>query len=228
MAKASWTNGRPERSVLFGRIEIKKAGEGEGEAPEGSFGGYATLFDVAHPTSAWQLPPDWMDVLAPGCFARTMAEHKRLGTMPALLWQHDMNDPIGAWSEMLEDDVGLRGSAQLCVDGSVPNGSRAYSLMKMGGIRGLSIGFSPAKATLDEKNKTRTILDTDLYETSVVTIPAVPGALVDDVKRRFDPRNPREMEAALRDAGACPVKRRRSSSPVASRLSRSVTLTSMG
>ena len=28
--------------------------------------------------------------------------------MPAMLWQHDADKPIGVWTEMVEDEKGLR------------------------------------------------------------------------------------------------------------------------
>jgi hypothetical protein len=69
-------------------------------------------------------------------------------------------------------------------------------------MRGLSIGFCVVKATLDEKTKTREILDLDLFEVSPVSIPAIAGAQVEDLKAlRGEPRNIRDVEGALRDAG---------------------------
>jgi len=202
---------RPERSFAITRLEIKKAspdGKVDGEAgePDGSFDGYGALFNSPHPTSAWSLPPDWMDLVAPGAFKRTMGEHKARGTMPALLWMHDLADPMGAWNDISEDKIGLAVDGQLCLD--VQTIKDRHALMKMGAAKGLSIGFVPVKTEIDEKAKQRRILDVDLFEISVVTIPGDPSAGVTDMKS-FDPSNIRELEGALRDAGLSSTEAKR-------------------
>ena len=58
--------------------------------------------------------------------------------MPAMLWQHDADKPIGVWTEMVEDEKGLRIKGQLAMETVRGKGSR---LLKMGALNGLSIGF---------------------------------------------------------------------------------------
>ena len=87
--------GRLEGSKALGRLEVKKMAPG---AADGAFSGYGALFDELHPTSSWQVPSDWMDTVKPGAFTRTLAEHAARGTRPAMLFQHDMDDPIGVWA----------------------------------------------------------------------------------------------------------------------------------
>ena len=57
--------------------------------------------------------------------------------------------------------------------------------MKQGAVKGLSIGFETVKAKVDEKNGTRTIKEIRLWEVSLVTFQACPGAEVSDVKSSF-------------------------------------------
>jgi HK97 family phage prohead protease len=52
----------------------------------------------------------------------------------------------------------------------------------MKALDGLSIGFEVRKAEIDEEKKLRTITDVELYELSLVSIPAIAGARVQDVK----------------------------------------------
>jgi phage head maturation protease len=73
--------------------------------------------------------------------------------------------------------------------------------MQIGAFDGLSIGFEVTKAELDEKKKLRTITDVELYEISPVSIPAIAGARVQDVKSR-DPKN---IFAISRSACATPA-----------------------
>src|SRR2546426_564387 len=72
-------------------------------------------------------------------------ELKAAGPMPAMLWQHDADEPIGVWTEMAEDAKGLRVKGQLCLD--TARGKEAYALLKMGALNGLSIGFCTVPGT---------------------------------------------------------------------------------
>ncbi len=68
-----------------------------------------------------------------GAFLTTLNAHKAAGTMPALLWQHEDDKPIGIWQEMVEDTRGLRVKGQLALETS--RGKEAHALLKMGATR---------------------------------------------------------------------------------------------
>ena len=121
---------------------------------EGLFSGHGAVFDDSHPTSSWRLPPDWTDTLKSGAFKKTLAEHKKLGTLPAMLLQHSSYDlPVGTWVSAEEDDTGLKLSGKLAT--KTATGKDVYELLKIGALTGLSIGFTPSKVKLDEKAKVR-------------------------------------------------------------------------
>lgn len=188
-----------ERLGRVGRYEVKKGADGQ--ATQGLFSGHGALFADVHPTSSWQLMYDgeWNDQIAPGAFVDSLAAHKARGTMPAMCLNHNWGDlPIGSWLSAGEDAEGLALDGQLATKTQVA--SDVYELMKLGSLTGLSIGFLVTKSELDEKQKLRTITSVDLLEVSVVTIPAIAGARVEDVKSR-NPRNIRHLEEILRDAG---------------------------
>lgn len=105
------------------------------------------------------------DMVMPGAFKECVAK----GRKPKMLWQHDPNQPIGAWDEMREDANGLfiRGR----VSKKIGKGAEIASLIKMGGIEGLSIGYRTQEYEMDMDAGVRKLTKLDLWETSVVTFP---------------------------------------------------------
>jgi len=53
------------------------------------------------------------DIVAKGAFTRTLREHRSEGTSPAMLWAHPMDEPIGRWTDLREDEKGLEASGIL-------------------------------------------------------------------------------------------------------------------
>lgn len=158
----------------------------------GFFKGYASTFGGS--------PDRGGDVIAKGCFNRTLKEKGRDGAGIAMLWSHDPRCPIGAWQILREDEKGLY------VEGIIeptacPDGVPVHKIMKMGGIKGLSIGYNTVLAETDDKKKVRTLKDVDLWEISLVTFPMNTRASVTSVKNILEAKNERELEDALREAG---------------------------
>lgn len=175
----------PERRSTVVRLEQRAIGDA------GTIEGYGSVFNVVD---------DWGDIIAPGAFAATLAAHKAAGTMPAMLWQHEDDEPIGIWTDMVEDARGLRVKGQLCME--IDEGKKAHALLKMGALDGLSIGFIARKWSWDDKTGVRTLHEVDLWEVSPVTFPANGLARVDGVKSAPPSINTiRDAERALRDAG---------------------------
>lgn len=140
-----------------------------------------------------------------GCFERSLKEHAKAGTMPAMYWMHDRSEPIGDWLEMSEDSKGLKVEGQLWVGSAETECSRkACNMLKGTGPKGLSIGYKTKRYSMDQKTGVRTLEDVDLPETSVVGYGMNPKALVTSIKSLFaDGMVPtiREWEEFLRDAG---------------------------
>jgi len=173
-----------DRATRTCPLQIKAVGE------DGTIEGYASVFGVVD---------TWDDVIVSGAFAATIAEHKAEGTMPAMLWQHDSDDPIGVWSEMAEDAKGLRVNGKLCLDTNC--GKEAYALLKAGAISGLSVGYVTKAYEYDTETEIRTLTAVDLWEVSLVTFPANGKARVTNIKSADEIRAPKEAERILRDAG---------------------------
>lgn len=154
---------------------------------DGTFEGYGSVFGVKD---------SYDEIVAPGAFAESLAAHKAAGTLPALLWQHRSGEPIGVYTAMEEDAIGLKLVGQLAL--KTQRGAEAYELLKMGAISGLSIGFMTREDAFDRLTGIRTLKKVDLWETSLVTFPSNPAARVQGVKSELTIR---DAERALRDAG---------------------------
>ena len=115
------------------------------------------------------------DVISPGAFKASLTQRK----FRPLLWQHDMREPIGIEKSLKEDGKGLLGTWQL-VD--TQRGREAYTLLKSGAVRSMSIGYIPVEFKFDEGGETRILDRIDLLENSVVSLPMNEQAQVQSVK----------------------------------------------
>ncbi|HSH72353.1 MAG TPA: HK97 family phage prohead protease [Methylophilaceae bacterium] len=159
---------------------------------DGTIEGYGSVFNVID---------KYNDTIAPGAFQASLTAHKEAGTLPAMLWQHNSDQPIGVWTEMVEDAKGLRLKGQLAIE--TVKGKEAQSLLKLGALNGLSIGFITRKADWNQETDIRTLTEVDLWEVSLVTFPANVKARVTNVKSAdiAGYTTIRQAERALRDAG---------------------------
>jgi HK97 family phage prohead protease len=156
---------------------------------EGTIEGYGSVFGDLD---------SYSDVVAPNAFKRTLTEAKNIGRMPAMLWQHNPEQPIGVWTEMREDNHGLVVKGKLA---DTTMGRDAHNLMKLGALTGLSIGYVTVESEVDKKTGVRTLLDVDLIEVSPVTFPALDSARISSVKNAEHISTERDFEEFLRDAG---------------------------
>ena len=150
---------------------IARAFELKALAEDGSFRGYGSVFGVVDAMC---------DVVAPNAFDRSLASHRRAGTMPAMLWQHDSRQPIGVWHGIAEDGAGLRVEGRLAL--RTQGGAEAYELLKINALNGLSIGYLAVASSLDERTGRRVLTEIDLWEVSLDTFPANPAARVTAIK----------------------------------------------
>lgn len=159
-------------------LEVKRVGDA------GELEGLASTFNNVDLTG---------DIVAPGAFRATIREHRAAKTMPALLWSHDASAPVGVWTEMREDSVGLRMKGRLSLE--TVRGAEARALA-MDGALGLSIGFRTRDAGY-EKGR-RVLKDLQLFEVSLVSIPANPAARLTSVKSAVAPGDGAATRALVR------------------------------
>lgn len=160
----------------------------------GAFTGYGSVFGVKD---------SYSDIVIKGAFANSLNKWKEKGRLPALLWQHKMDEPIGYYTKMVEDDNGLYLEGQLLIDDD-PLAKRAHAHMNAKSLSGLSIGYILNDYDYDKEKSAFILKDIDLWEVSVVTFPANDEARINNVKsilEKGEIPSPRDIERVLRDVG---------------------------
>jgi HK97 family phage prohead protease len=183
-----------------------------GDVP-GSIEGYASVYGVRD---------SYNEVVMPGAFADSLARQQREGSYPLMLWQHDSSSPIGVWDDLSDDGKGLYAKGRLLIEQSVPEADKAYSLLKAGAVRGMSIGYREVDVEPSTNGDPTKLIKLDILEASIVSFPANRRSIVDAVKsededhsikfwqrfqalaRKFrdgEPMPAKEYEEILREAG---------------------------
>ena len=144
----------------------------------GTVAGYASTFD--------REPDSYGDVVAKGAFKRTLAEWRAVGKPIPLLYGHNTDDPmhnIGRVTEAREDARGLYVEAEFDVDN--PIAQYARKLAAEGRLYQFSFGYDVrdyGPVTLADGTRVNELRDIDLYEVSLVQVPANQHAVITDVK----------------------------------------------
>lgn len=133
----------------------------------GTIEGYGSVFGVED---------SYGDVVVKGAFAETLASSR----VVRMLWQHRSDMPIGKWTEMIEDERGLR--AKGVINLKTTWGRDAYEAVKGGDVSGLSIGFRTLERQWNDEEGIRYLKKLELWELSVVTFPANEEAGIDGAK----------------------------------------------
>ena len=148
---------------------------------DGVVEGYAATFD--------REPDSYGDVIAKGAFARTLDEWRAKegeGLSIPLLYGHTTDDPrhnIGKVTEAHEDEKGLHIRAEFDADNDLAQYAR--KLAQQGRLYQFSFAYSIKSAgmvTLDGDIDAYELRDLDLYEVSLVQIPANQRAVVTSIK----------------------------------------------
>jgi len=137
-------------------------------APRGGWevSGYASVFDVVDLTN---------DVVHKGAFRESLAGGRRV----RFLYQHDAAQILGKPLDLHEDDTGLFGRWRIS---NTPLGESVHTLLEDEALDSFSIGFRPGQYDRDHKTGTRHLTAIDLFEVSLVAVPALPDARVTDFK----------------------------------------------
>lgn len=139
------------------------------------------------------------EIIAPGCFAESVAKAMASGEMPPVLWQHRSGEPVGIYQKLIDHPTGLEVHGKLAE--KVQRAIEARELMQMKAVKGLSVGFMSRGDSIDRATGIRTITKGDLWECSIVTFPANAEARISAVKSVEDLNSLASVERYLRDAG---------------------------
>ncbi|QIL78582.1 HK97 family phage prohead protease [Diaphorobacter sp. HDW4A] len=158
---------------------------------QGLIEGYASVFGGIDCYSSF---------IVKGAYAVSLAQHHASGTNPAMLWAHDMSQPIGRWTSITEDARGLKVTGQINLQ--TEGGRRTFEHLRAGDVNGLSVGFNYSDDDTEFSNGITYFNRVDLQEISVVSVPADTSARISAVRSPIaKPTTIRGMEEALEQIG---------------------------
>jgi len=142
----------------------------------GTISGYFSTYD--------RIPDSYGDIVAPGAFTDTIKNRKESGHPFPLCWNHDLNQIIGAVDSIEDDDHGPLMTAHFF---DTPLAQEKRKLVQEGVVYQFSFAYDilGTEAPSDDERKSgafQVLTKLDLFEVSVVPIPANPRAEVTDIK----------------------------------------------
>lgn len=161
--------------------QVKACIKSELKEDGGTVKGYASTFD--------REPDAYGDVVAPGAFAKSLERWKALneeGKYIPLLWGHDTEDPksnIGRVVDAIEDERGLLVTAEF--DAENEKAQYVRKLVQEGRVYQFSFAFEvrdQSPVELENGFKANELRELELFEVSLVQIPANQHAIVEEVK----------------------------------------------
>ncbi len=155
-------------------LEVKSFDDKDG----GSIVAYASTFDLD--------PDSYGDIVRPGAFTKSLKRWEEVGKPIPLLYGHRTDDPkynIGAVVKAEEDERGLR--VEAIFDPENETAQEVRELVKQGRLYQLSFAYDvldSAIVTLPDGRKAHELRELDIFEVSLVQIPANQHAEVVEVK----------------------------------------------
>ena len=157
----------------------------------GTISGYFSTYD--------RDPDSYGDVVAPGAFNDTIEARKASGHPFPLCWNHDLNMIIGAVDTIEETEKGPLMTAHFF---DTPLAQEKRELVRSGVVYQFSFAYDIVKdgnVTLDDGTKAHELRQVNLFEVSIVPIPANQHAQVTDIKsgRRNSAKDANSLKEAL-------------------------------
>ena len=143
------------------------------------------------------------DIIEAGAF-QGITERNSRGTLRVKMFVgHDSRLIPGVWTQLTQNNDGLFAKGRLLLGTQL--GAETYEQLKSGALDSMSVGFRIPKggATFDTDDEeflgTRRIQKAELFEISLVAIPANPQAVINDVKDFDSSISERELESLLKN-----------------------------
>ena len=142
----------------------------------GTISGYFSTYD--------RIPDSYGDVIAKGAFAETIAKRKESGHPFPLCWNHDLNQIIGSVDPDSIEDTD-KGPLMTATFFDTPLAQEKREIVKSGVVYQFSFAYDVLEAgpvELEDGIKANELRKLDLFEVSIVPIPANQNAIMTDVK----------------------------------------------
>lgn len=161
------------------------------EKDTGTITGYFSTYD--------RIPDSYGDVIAPGAFTETIKKREESGHPFPLCWNHDLNQIIGKVDAIEDTEKGPLMTASFF---DSPLAQEKRNLVKEGVVYQFSFAYDVLEAgptELEDGVKAYELKKLDLFEVSIVPIPANQNAVMTDVKsgRRNSKSDTDKLEQAI-------------------------------
>ena len=146
----------------------------DGEKDAGTISGYFSTYD--------RIPDSYGDVIAKGAFTETIKRREESGHPFPLCWNHDLDQIIGKVDSIEDTEKGPLMTASFF---DTPLAQEKRALVQSGVVYQFSFAYDVLEAgptELDEGVKAWELKKLDLFEVSIVPIPANPRAEVTEIK----------------------------------------------
>jgi hypothetical protein len=142
----------------------------------GTISGYFSTYDID--------PDSYGDIVAPGAFTKTLAAREATGHPFPLCWNHDLDQIIGTVDSVEDTENGPLMKATFL---DTPLAQEKRTIVKSGSVYQFSFAYAVTgrrDPTKEEKEKgvENVLTEVDLYEVSIVPVPANQHAVMTDVK----------------------------------------------
>ena len=140
----------------------------------GKISGYFSTYD--------RIPDSYGDVVAPGAFTDTIKAREESGHKFPLCWNHDLDQIIGQVDTIEDTEKGPLMTASFF---NTPLAQEKREIVKSGVVYQFSFAYDvreAAQVTLEDGSKANELQKLDLFEVSIVPVPANPRAEVTDIK----------------------------------------------
>ena len=140
----------------------------------GQISGYFSTYD--------RVPDSYGDIVAKGAFTNTIAKRKESGHPFPLCWNHDLDQIIGSVKSIEDTEKGPFMTADFF---NTPLAQEKREIVKSGVVYQFSFAYQvldSMEVELEDGRKANELRELELFEISVVPVPANQNAVMTDVK----------------------------------------------